>query len=111
MKKINFIITVLLTFFSFSGFSQLKVASDGKVGIGIGTSTPNSTLSIGSAGNSNAELYVAGKTNGFIAKRFGNPGGSWITAGHCDAPAIIITLDCSQNLTRLALLEAGHGEY
>ncbi len=86
MKKINIIITVLLTFFSFSGFSQLKVASDGKVGIGIGTNTPVSALSIGSAGSLNANLYVEGRTHGLITKRNGNPGAAWISGANCSAP-------------------------
>jgi len=90
MKKINIIITILFVFFYFSGFSQLKVASDGKVGIGIGTTTPNSDLSIGSEGNTNyalfskgdnyGSIYAEGISMGLYAKRTGSASSSWLYA-------------------------------
>ncbi len=39
--------------------AQLKVASDGKVGIAVGTSTPLSTLSIGTEGDANTDISLS----------------------------------------------------
>jgi len=84
MKKIYFV----LLFCAITGISlaQVKVASTGKVGINIGTSTPLSNLSVNSAGNSNSALWVTGATYGIYAERSGTPGTTWLRAVVGTAP-------------------------
>ena len=59
MKKIIFI--SLLSMCASILFAQLKVTSNGKVGIGIGSQTPVSRLSIGSAGDPDADYFFQGE--------------------------------------------------
>lgn len=49
-------------------FAQLKVSSNGKVGIQLGTNTPLSSLSIGGVGQTNAKVavYSEGSGNGIL---------------------------------------------
>jgi hypothetical protein len=76
MKKIYFV----LLFCAVTSISivQLKVASTGKVGVNIGTSTPLSNLSVNSVGDSNAALWVTGATYGIYAERSGTTGSTWV---------------------------------
>ena len=69
MKKIYLVIMFCAA--SLISVAQLKVASSGKVGINVGTSTPISNLSINSVGDSNCALFVKGATVGIWAERSG----------------------------------------
>lgn len=53
-------------------FSQLKVASNGNVGIKLGTSTPLSTLSIGGVGASTYKVSIYNNENGVNISRTGS---------------------------------------
>lgn len=53
-------------------FSQLKVASNGNVGIKFGTSTPLSTLSIGGVGTSIYKVSIYNNENGVNISRTGS---------------------------------------
>lgn len=97
MKKNSRLLTIIFVFFYFTGFSQLKVASDGKVGVGIGTGVPNSKLTIGAEGDSIYSLFVKGNSyglysegniRGLYALRNGDPGGSWLIGAACFAPVV-----------------------
>jgi len=88
MKKISIITTIVFVFLYFTSFSQLKVASTGKVGVNIGTNTPLSNLSVNSVGNSNSALWVTGATIGIYAERSGTPGETWIYSVLSNAPVV-----------------------
>ena len=86
MKKAIFF-TFIVSVISLSAFAQLKVASDGNVGIGIGTSSPLSQLSIGTAGYSDCTLFAEGDRTGIYAKRSGTaPYSSTLVASKGFAP-------------------------
>jgi len=85
MKKsiFTFIVCVLSTQLF---YAQLKVASNGNVGVQVGTSMPLSALSIGAIGDVNTQAFIQGNTNGLIVKRIGTPNHWWQYSilGHTD---------------------------
>lgn len=72
MKK-TFIILSVCVFLTHVMFAQLKVASNGNVGIQLGTNTPLSPLSIGDVGSSSSKVTISADsyTKGLSVTRTG----------------------------------------
>ncbi len=61
-----------------SAGAQLKVENNGKVGIKVGSSTPNSVLTVGGTGDYYSKVAIKGSNIGLLVDRKGYPSISWV---------------------------------
>ncbi len=74
MKNLNFSLIVFVLIAQIS-VAQLKVSTNGNVGIQLGTNSPLSTLSVGDVGSADTKAFIAGNTNTALKiQRIGSSG-------------------------------------
>lgn len=77
MKKV-LLLTIVIAGLAQLSIAQIKIGTDGKVGIQVGTTTPLSSLSIGGAGSVSNKVSITNNDVGLSISRTGTSAISWL---------------------------------